>query len=732
MKNLLMSVTACALIFASCTKNEFLDGPSLKDGKIRFSASKALNYSKAAPGHPINSTSDFQMVNGVPGSFRVAGYGTADPINGNRYVNATVTWQPATQSWEYNNEPFWPDHPLNFFAYSPATTSGASMSPVGVDITDFTVKDNNTQVDLLVASALGKTKEQRTPLVFKHALTQIVFKAMKVAGSGLNVKINDVDIVNINNKGTFYSTNAPADHYPQNYWRPTPQSSYSTFNAAPSAVKDGTMSYLVDVEGPAGSVPAKNRGFIKTDPTNNTLLMIPQNFKAWDTQNSITANDNGEKGAYIKLMVKIWTTVDAKVLYLHGTASDFKEIYIPVSSLGIAGTYDLRNDTGTKVDGLFGQWVPGRRINYIITFGDTGSGSGGGGYSEDPTNPTNPPVPVLIPIRFTAEVEEWVDQDVPLLTATFDGKSDDINAKFINGFTDDFVNDIRSVTVPKKYNAKISIATSTPTGQVSTTQTLYWEGLKELATNPEGSLYKFLPFSTITYDFTGIPTANWGGRTIGGVVPLGWTAQAYNGSVADGNKAGLTIIGDSYKNVVRVNGETDNTTADKGNIIVLTRSPWTLAQVKASVEKRAASAVYHVSEAAIGQELGGWTPLYLAPSQTFTIQFASATAAPINLGANWYWNGSDKRATYTQPYHAADMNSLATLLGKPATPIIEYSYYINQDGGANKDMTDIDPNIASGKRLYVVFKSALSGTLQNASNWAIHATNPKIAVYTKP
>lgn len=705
----MMGFAACALILSSCAQNELLDGPQSpnNDGKIQFSAVSSLGSTRAVAGQPLESTAALRAL----GSFNVKGYGTTAPIAGLEYVNAQVDWKAATQSWEYSNEPFWPAQALDFYAYAPTTGftgTAAINSPThttlpGVTVTDFTVGVNSTQVDLVVASALGKTKEERTPLLFKHALTQIVFKAMTVTNSKLNVEIDSVEIVNINNKGTFKSTATPATDYPQSYWAPATTSSYSKYSAAPATA----FRIPTTANGVAGTTA--NAVAIKSGAQTNQLLMIPQNFNAWDTKTSILANDAGTKNAYIKLKAAIWTKVETtadvfKNVALHGkiNADDengiqYATIYIPVASLNATG--NITQDGGNKTSAPLGQWVPGRRINYIITFGDTGSGSGGGGYTEDPTDPDLPPVQVLVPIKFTAEVEDWVDQDVPLLTASFSGTSNSVNATFIDGYTNNLLNDLKGAIVPKKYNAKITIG-----GTTAVASPINLGGYVEDNTAAVGSMYKYLPGTTITYDFTGLAglsTTN----TISATVPAGWVSTP-----------------------AAVGGIVTITAADK---IVLTRSEWMLTEIKASVEKRAASAVYTCSDAAVNtQNLGAWTPMYLAPNQTLSIDFPSVTSAPV-INANWVWDGPNKRATYVQPYHAADIAGLKTLL--EGTAIDGYTYYINTSATNTTVLSSITPNVsATNKKVYVVFKDgALTGSTLG-TGWSISTADPKVAIYTKP
>lgn len=75
-------------------------------------------------------------------------------------------------------------------------------------MTDYTVPaDDAGQVDLMYASALNVAKASpavKVPLQFKHAMTQVRFKA-KAKGDGvfIDVKENGIKLRNLESKGTF-------------------------------------------------------------------------------------------------------------------------------------------------------------------------------------------------------------------------------------------------------------------------------------------------------------------------------------------------------------------------------------------------------------------------------------------------------------------------------------------------------------------------------------------------
>ena len=518
MKNLTTKLAATLFILSGCAQNELIDSPNQgtpNDGRIRFAATSALTSTRAATDNPIANTAGLQGLK----TFAVNGYVGTESV----YGTATeVKWNGS--SWEYTNEPYWPSASVDFYAYAnwgtAPTIASTGITAAGVTIGADDIADKaKGQKDLLVAATLGATKTTRTLLTFKHALTQIVFSA-KNLDDDLDIRIGGVRIANIVSKGDmkfekdnskaeikWTASTTPADvttYYVQNLQGNTDFTAVTNATDKPSVTLKGKTAddKLVRLE--TGNTTA-----------DNALLLIPQTFDAWDP--NLAGVDTNEKNAYIELLAIINkkgkrshnNNVDQSAFYYCGTAvndendataangakDQYAIIRIPVSSL----TSDL------------GEWTPGKRINYIITFGDRNSGSGGGGY--DPDNGKE----VLVPIRFKAVVEDWVDVDVPLLTASFEAKSSAVNEAFVNKYTKAMMSDINSARVPKVYNTKISVSGTL-------------EGADETAIDLSGiSNNKILAGSTITYDFKGITFTD--AQNVTFTVPAEWTAKYYQ---ADG------------------------------------------------------------------------------------------------------------------------------------------------------------------------------------------------------
>lgn len=515
MKKILLGAAATALLFAGCAQNELLEGgvATPNDGKIYFSATSGVpTNTRAASGNPINSTADLQK---LTGGFFVKGYveglDTPTPlVNANPQYNGT--------SWEYPGEPYWPNTWMNFLAYAnwdaaPTMDGTKITAAVTVAADGATV---GTQKDLLVAATYNATKEIRTLLTFKHALTQIVFKAGNLsaenATDGLDVYIGGIDIVNVAATGNM-TVDEGGDGKARITWAgQTPQTTTYAVGQIDGTTPDkGFVVPRITTQAAFSTYP---RVQTTAEPANNALMLVPQRFSAWDSNNGKAAGDQNNAYIHLKAIILKNGATSEKDWYCGTYSSNianagYGDVYIPVSSLA--------NEIG--------EWVAGKRINYIITFGDKNSGSGAGGYDKDGN-------PILVPIRFRAVVEDWIETDVPLLTATFGANSTAITNKFINGYVNQMLADVKDAAAPKVINGNINI-TGTISNEMNTSS-----DFASLSVNNKyldnslanGQLYssKFRPGSTVTYNLTGVTV--WNNKIATLEVPVGWEARTYLGA----------------------------------------------------------------------------------------------------------------------------------------------------------------------------------------------------------
>lgn len=438
MKIFFISLATLAIALTSCQKNEtFNKGIDQKDGEIKFgviaSKTKATQF---------GSTSDFLTDNqkfNVVGRFADGTYYLGSDSNA-----VEITYNKATNEWTYTGVRFWPDLlSLDFFAWKDGKTGTATptFSSIGSNtmlFNNYTVSNQVAdQQDLLVAADTYKkpTLARQTVLTFKHALTQVVFSAQLYVdalhpASSISVEIDEVAIVNVANTGDLTISPfgyAAADNYPAGGNENDPIDGRAVMNDS-IAWSNQSNSSIFAVTGLNASVTALSTNLVGTNltpltnNTDNAMLMIPQTFNAWDNSKSIA-----DGGAYIRVKALIKDINAGTVLW--GTAGVSKDLYIPISSQ----------------TGMYGEWVWGRKINYVIVFGDPNSGSGGGGWGGNGGDP------VLVPIRLEAQLTDWDTYDVYLQKVSFNS-----TVANVQGSVDQFITEINN-NPAKKYTANFNI-----------------------------------------------------------------------------------------------------------------------------------------------------------------------------------------------------------------------------------------------------------------------------------
>lgn len=461
-RNFISFAALAALVLTSCQKNEAFDaGTNLKDGTIKFGV--ITPKTKAAGLYQGTSTflTDAQTFN-IVGRF----------TDGTYYLGANttpvkVTYTLATKEWTYPGVKFWPDQSLDFFAWKDGAngTSTPTFSTSGdnaICFSGYTANDDvSLQNDLLV-TADTYTKPnltEQTVLTFKHALTQVVFSAQLYTdalhpNSSVSVSVDEVEIVNVASTGdlTVKPFKYPAGNLGDNN------------NVDDREKTEGKIIWTNQTTNNSFAVTSLNGisvGSTLTSLTNNTsgaMLMIPQTFAAWNYSSQITGSvtDN----AYIRVKALIRDVVTGTELWGDG-AGNSRDLYIPVSS----------------VSGMYGEWVWGRKINYVIVFGDPNSGSGGGGWGGDGNDP------VLVPIRLEAQLTDWDSYDVYLQTVNLSGTTANIQ-----GLADQFITEINN-NPAKKYTANFTLISGDASAMA-----INWS---------TATATKFLAGSKITIDFSG-------------------------------------------------------------------------------------------------------------------------------------------------------------------------------------------------------------------------------------
>mgnify|MGYP002577641594 CR=1 FL=1 len=213
----------------------------------------------------------------------------------------------------------------------------------------------------MYAVAKGQTKSSgKVKLSFKHILSQIAFQA-KTNDPKLVVEIKEIKLFNMKYTGYFdipTENTAPT----RSNWRPNDPGSGHSHTVITGAKI--TVNSTTDV----ADISSKNK----------PMLVIPQQLTAWNT-NTTTAKTkedaDKDKEGYLGISCKIKVNgVDYKIGDEDKNPDGYGYIWVPFG------------DT----------WEPGKRYVYTLIFG--------GGYTDQGK-------PILTPINFTADTEDWKDGD---------------------------------------------------------------------------------------------------------------------------------------------------------------------------------------------------------------------------------------------------------------------------------------------------------------------------------
>lgn len=371
------------LALAACTKSEVVE--LNKGNEISLTAVTGKNLTKAADGYCNNAK---------PTSFDV----WAATDSKTYFSKETYTLDGGSSTYKSPSARYWPATAVDFFALKNQNgTVSFDASASSITVTGYTVESTPaTQKDFLYAVDKSVSKPDggaAAPLNFRHALSQIEFKAVN-ANSNIHVVIDELKVVNVFSKGDFSvsdETTTPfVDHDLTDTDTPDPRVGVCSWNN-----QSTTATYVITPKNTTGdniSVDVKNGGSANltvTDPTGqeyneNTLYILPQTVDRWTGSGSATSSSK----AYFLIKALIYNVAGTEVnkstdvvLWGDNTSGSWVSKYIAVP---------IPEST---------TWVGGLR--YVYTFNFTSYGTGG----VDPGTGD----PVLTPITLTVTVDDFVD-----------------------------------------------------------------------------------------------------------------------------------------------------------------------------------------------------------------------------------------------------------------------------------------------------------------------------------
>lgn len=346
---------AAAAALTACSSEEIAEPAAKAGNEISF----GVVAERAGRSAMLETSGNYSFT-----SFFVSGGVSSD--GSSYFVNDEYLKADGVNTWkiESTTQPHaWPSYALDFYAYANGTKDMFDWNG-GDPVLGYEVPEDATkQNDLLVSYAANCTKPEgdtRQKLVFKHALSQVVFKA-KNTSENLKVVISGVSMVKIAPSATFkykyaYSNLDENGKLPLNSWtnRSSDEKTYGV-EFADVTLRAKNADGVQNLSDGAGA-------------KDNVMLMIPQ---------TLELTENLLDGFYFQINCEIFNV-----------SEDGTENSIYKDKVLVAPATDL-------------VWMPG--VKYVYTFNFNGSA----GY--DPQGN-----PVLSNIEFTVDVENFdvEEQDV--------------------------------------------------------------------------------------------------------------------------------------------------------------------------------------------------------------------------------------------------------------------------------------------------------------------------------
>ena len=346
-------------LLMGCSDEEIANVETSSRNAIGFNVLSNAAETRATPTTPSNLTStDFDVF-----AFTADGTAFMGKVDTDfEHDGVKIVYKDG--KWDYddaNDLRYWPSEALDFYAFNPGTVSedmsafyrweaSGTSQKISYTCIDEYGAGTHANYDVMYAIAKGQTKATNNGVVkfkFKHILSQVVFKA-KTQYANMRVDIRDIKIHNIRFSGVF---TLPAAADGTGSW----SSPDLTFPHAFTVVKDKSIT----VEGNTTATDIS---------TSSPMLNIPQELTAWTVSGASKTKKGADdaKQCYLEISCKIRQSG----VYLLGSASEYKTIYVPFG------------DT----------WGAGKRHIYTLIFG--------GGYDDQGEA-------VLNPIQFDAETTGW-------------------------------------------------------------------------------------------------------------------------------------------------------------------------------------------------------------------------------------------------------------------------------------------------------------------------------------
>lgn len=281
-KYMMIGCVGMLMMTAACAPNDEMVEPRATDSEINFYAT-APKGARAVP----TTTATLQ-------SFRVSAF-----------TNSSVIMDGVTVSrnggvWSYSPIVYWPSEAVNFYALSPAETSGSTtIGPEGKSVQNVSCGSD----DWLYAVSLNQHESPApVPLTFRHAMSRVAVM-LSSTNEQYDVEVHHVSLNNISLTGTFTL--------------PHEETSHGTANALWSSLSEQARTLLYyDVSGTTVSL-----GVTPVDLTEGNLEMsyfVPQGLEPLQYESG-----KGFEGSYIQIDCVIKDKVTGKKIWPTAYTPDY-------------------------------------------------------------------------------------------------------------------------------------------------------------------------------------------------------------------------------------------------------------------------------------------------------------------------------------------------------------------------------------------------------------------------
>lgn len=388
-RSLLMLASVATVALSGCSNEEIANVETSMQNAIGFNV---VGSNPGTRANPVTNGEDLKKNDFTVFAFETGKTGEhVDPFMGTHgegynHEGVEITWNETASKWDYKNPAdlaYWPTVGLDFYAVTPVDAHDLwaihsnSQKVQYTCIDEFTANHDSKNVDLMYATAFKQTKgtnNGKVKLTFKHALSQVVFRA-RTEKEGMEVTVGKMKLYNVVIGQAVFSFPKEGETATKDNWGIGElQTGGGSIFARDENAVNTIVGYAADSENATWLSDVKT-GEEQTGES-DVLMMLPQTLTKWTTVPGTPVTKQQADAADTKQSyLAIECSIKQNGLYVFGSAEKLETLYVPFGA----------------------EWQPGYRYIYTLIFG--------GGYDDQGK-------PILTPIEFDADVTPWTDSKI--------------------------------------------------------------------------------------------------------------------------------------------------------------------------------------------------------------------------------------------------------------------------------------------------------------------------------